>query len=163
MELLLAGLAGVAVGALVASAILLHVFQRRADRDLIERRLRACIEYRESLDGLEKVFSTAAGDAAELEQAWHQVRAFLKELRATSWILRPEVRARLLPVAEAIDRERARHETNGAGELESGGRTAQVLCEACREVDAILAREVERQVAEHARLRPGPIEARPEG
>ncbi|MBI4606069.1 MAG: hypothetical protein HY721_29230 [Planctomycetes bacterium] len=161
MDLLLAGLAGVAVGALVATAILLHSFQRRADRDLIERRLRACLEYRECLGDLEKAFEGAGGDPQVVEQAWHSVAAFCREFRVTGWVLRPEVHARLAPVVEGLERERGRRATNGAGGAAgegspagpSGGRAAQVLCDAFHEVDAVLRREVEAQLREHRRLR----------
>ena len=39
MDLLLAGLGGVVLGALIAAAIFLYVLQKRTDRDLLERRI----------------------------------------------------------------------------------------------------------------------------
>ena len=150
MDLLLAGLAGVLIGALIASVIILHVFQKRADRDLVERRLRACFEYRDCLGALEAVFDGAEGDAQVLEQAWHNVDTFCREFRRTGWLFRPEVRVRLGAVVEDLEIRRRAHASNGA---ETGGRAAQVLCEMCREVDGILRREMEAQAREHRKLR----------
>ena len=42
------------MGALVAAVIVVAVFERRGDRDLIERRLRACCEYRDRLGNLSR-------------------------------------------------------------------------------------------------------------
>lgn len=160
MELLVAGLSGVVVGAIVASVIILHLFQRRADRDLVERRLRACFDYRECLGDLESVFEGANGDPRVLEQAWHNAASFCRELRRTGWLFRTEVRLRLLAVAEDLERERRAHESNGA---DTGGRAAQLLCEKCREVERILIRETEEQAREHRRLRFLPDKSAEEG
>jgi hypothetical protein len=125
MELLVAGLAGVVVGAVVASAIILHLFQKRSDRDLIERRLRACFDYRECLGDFEGAFAEANGDARIAEQAWHNVAAFCRELRRTGWLFRPSAPA--APRRRRGSRAGAahsRHERRNAG-----GRAAQILCE----------------------------------
>ena len=150
MTLLLAGLVGVVVGALVATVIILYVFQKRTDRDLIERRLRACCEYRECLGGLESAFSNANGEAAVLEQAWHNVAAFCREFRTTGWLLEPEVYDRLEALVAELEHESRAQRADGGG---SGGRVAQLLCEKQREVDAILRREIAALLREHRRQR----------
>ena len=101
MEYLLAGLAGVMVGAVVAAAILLLTLRRRADRDLIERRLRACCEYRDALGNLQSVFETANGDRALVEQGWHNLAQFCREFRTTGWLLDPRVYTQLERLVEA--------------------------------------------------------------
>ncbi|HVR76723.1 MAG TPA: hypothetical protein VMT52_20500 [Planctomycetota bacterium] len=150
MELLLAGLAGVALGALIASIIILHIFERRADRDLVERRLRACAEYRECLGNLESALEASNGDVRVVEQAWRNVGLFCREFRLTGWLLRPEARARLATAVDGLEREERVFRENGAG---SPGRAAQVLCETYHEVDRILAREMEAHMREHQKPR----------
>ena len=150
MSLLFAGLAGVVIGALIASCIFLYVYQKRVDRDLVERRLRACFEYRECLGDLESVFETAGGEAKVLDQAWHNVAAFCREFRRTGWLFGPDAHAHLARVVEALEREGRAHNANGSA---TGGRAAQLLCEKCREVDAILRHEIAEQVSEHRKQR----------
>ncbi len=150
MDLLLAGFAGVLIGALTATAILLHVFQKRADRDLIERRLRACCDYRDFLVGLEGAFTESNGDARVIEQAWLQVGAFTREFRRTSWLFGPELRLRLEAIVAELEHERRSDAGNGDG---AGGRAAQLLCEKGREIEGVIAREIDVQTREHRRLR----------
>ena len=145
MELLLAGLAGVVIGAAVTLAIFLYVLQRRADRDLIERRLRACSEYRELLGGLAEAIEAGSEDPEVLEQAWHGVSMFSREFRLTGWLLSTRVRERLQALVEDLEKEARAFRTNGAS---SGGRMAQVLCEKHHELSAILRREHERAEGE---------------
>jgi hypothetical protein len=150
MSLLFAGLAGVVIGASIASCIFIYVYQKRADRDLVERRLRACFEYRECLGDLERVFETAGGEAKVIDQAWHNVAAFCREFRKTGWLFGPEAHAHLEGVVEALERAGRAHSSNGKT---TGARGAQLLCEKCREVDAVLRREIGEQVREHRKQR----------
>ena len=150
MDLFLAGLAGVLVGALVASLIFLHLLQKKADRDLVERRLSACFDYRECLGGLETVFESANGDARAVEQAWHQVGAFCREFRRTGWLFRPEARLRLEALVGDLERERR---TRTESVEDAGGRAAQILCEKWSEIDRLLRDEAEVQVREHRKQR----------
>lgn len=150
MDLLLAGFAGVLLGALIAAAIILHCFQKRADRDLIERRLRACFDYRDSLGDLESAFQNAESDPEILSQAWRNVALLCREFRRTSWLFAPAVRHRLAAVVDDLERERRHHEANGA---DSGGRIAQLLCEKGRELERLLEAEMAAEAREHRRLR----------
>ena len=150
MDYLYAGLAGVVVGAFLATVIALYLIQKRVDRDLIERRLRACLEYREFLGALEERIAADTADPETLEQAWWGVRDFCREVRLTSWLLEPPVRRRLELVVEELEAELARHERNGHG---GSGRAAQVLCEKYHQLNRLLARETDRQAREFERFR----------
>lgn len=150
MDLLAAGLAGVIVGALVAAGTILHVIQRRVDRDLLERRIRACGEYLDCLGDLDRALAGAEDDRRLLEQAWANARAFRRELLLTGWLLTPGARRVLVEAAGELERaERAwaggdlpRAEgssgTNGSG----GSRAVQVLCEKLHEIRRILGGEM---------------------
>jgi len=140
----------VLLGALISTAILLHVFQKRADRDLVERRLRACFDYRDRLGDLEDAFQSSEGDPQVLEQAWHNVALLSREFRRTSWLFAPDVRRRLAAVVDELERERRQSESNGA---DTGGRAAQLLCEKGRELERLLDAEVEAEAREHRKLR----------
>jgi hypothetical protein len=148
MDLVAAALAGVVVGALIASAAMLRVRRREADRDWLERQIRACMEYRECLGDIEGAFEGADGDPAVQQQAWVNVAAFLKEYRRTEWLFEPAMRLGLAAIARSLEAEERRWRLNGAG---SGQRAAQVLCEKCRELDRLLLREAERAVREFRR------------
>lgn len=138
MDLLVAGLIGVALGALVASAIILHLVDRRADRDLIERRIRTFHEYLDCLGNLERAFDGAADDPRVLEQAWCNVRAFCREFRMSGWILSPAARAALARIVDELEASERSLRSNGSG----GGRAAQLLCERYHEVERIVRREL---------------------
>jgi len=135
MDLLLAGLTGVAVGALATFLTILYFFQKRSDRDLIERRVRTCAEYLDCLGDLERAFAEADGNEQVLEQAWQNARDFCREFRLTGWILKPEVRNALAEAVQAIEGAERAHQTNGAG---SGGREAQILCEKYHEIARVV-------------------------
>ena len=150
MAILLAGLAGVVLGALIAAVIIIRVYEKRADRDLIERRIRACFEYRECLGNLEAVFESPSADARLLEQAWHNVTAFCREVRLTGWLFSPEVRSDLGAMVEELERMEKTCRGNGSS---PSGRATQLLCEKYREVERILRRESERGMREFRRLR----------
>jgi hypothetical protein len=150
MQLLFAGLAGVVVGATIAFIIILRVYEKRADRDLIERRIRACYDYRESLGNLEAAFEASSGDARLLEQAWQNVEAFCREVRLTGWLFPARVRADLGAIALELEKAREACRGNGSG---ANGRALQLLCEKYHEVDGLLRRESERGMREFRRLR----------
>ena len=150
MDLVAAALAGVVVGAITATAILGRARRRRADRDWLERQIRACMEYRECLGDIEGAFEEAGGDRAVLEQAWANVASFSREYRRTGWLFEPAMRASLADIVRSLEEERRRWQLNGAG---SGQRAAQFLSEKCRELDRLLVREVERAVREFRRPR----------
>ena len=159
MGLLFAGLAGVVLGALMASIIILRAYEKRADRDLIERRIRVCAEYRECLGDLGAVFESSSSDARLLEQAWHNVAAFCREVRLTGWLFSPEVRSDLGVMVEDLERMEKTCRGNGSS---PNGRATQLLCEKYHEVERILRRESERGMREFRRLRflPGRKEER---
>ncbi len=150
MDYLYAGLAGVVVGAFLATVTVLYLVQKRVDRDLIERRLRACLEYREFLGALEEKLVSESDDPAVLEQTWWGVRDFCREFRLTSWLLEPRVRSRLELVVEELEEELARHERNGHG---GSGSAAQMLCGTYHQLDRLLTRETDRQSREFQRFR----------
>jgi hypothetical protein len=131
-------------------AIALFLIQKRVDRDLIERRLRACMEYRELLGAVEETLARESDHPGVLEQAWWGVRDFCREFRLTSWLLDPPVRRRLERVVEDLEVELARSDENGRG---GSGRAAQVLCAKYHELDAVLTRETRRQIREFQRFR----------
>ncbi len=150
MDYLYAGLAGVVVGAFLATVIVLYLVQKRVDRDLIERRLRVCLEYRELVGALEETLARESGDPAVVDQAWWGVRDLCREFRLTSWLLEPPVRRRLALVVEELEEELAGHERNGQG---GRGRAAQMLCGKYHQLDRLLTRETERQSREFQRFR----------
>ncbi len=150
MDYLYAGLAGVVVGAFLATVIVLYLVQKRVDRDLIERRLRACLEYRELVGALEGTLARESDDPAVVDQAWWGVRDLCREFRLTSWLLEPSVRRRLALVVAELEEELAGHERNGHG---GSGRAAQMLCGKYHQLDRLLARETERQSREFHRFR----------
>jgi hypothetical protein len=140
MTIIIAALLGVVVGALVATAIILHLFQKRGDRDWIEREIRACAEYRECLGDIQAAFDQGQGDARVIEQAWTNIRGFCREFRLTGWLFPAELRARLETLVAGLEGEEQIYRANGAG---ANGRTAQALCEQYHELDRVLRREME--------------------
>lgn len=149
MELLLAGLAGVVVGALVAAAIILHVLQKRADRDLIERRIRVCGEYLDCLGDLERALAGAEEDERLLDQAWVNARTFRREFLLTGWLLSPEVRRVLAEVIRDLERLERAHEANGSG----GARAVQILCEKYHQIRRVLGSEMAASESAHRAIR----------
>jgi len=141
MELLLAGLAGVALGAGIAIAVFAYVLRRRADRDILERRLRAFAEYVDCLGGLDRALDGADSRPELIEQAWRSVLDFCREVRLTSWLFSEDVRARLGAITDTLQKEERAYRSNGAA---SPARAAQVLSETYREAERLLRREIER-------------------
>jgi len=150
MNVLLAGLAGGIVGALTATAIILHVFRQRGDRDLAVRRIRACSEYLEFLGRLERAFERSGAEPEILEQAWHSTSDFCRELRLTGWLFSTVVRGALGALVDDLEKAERLYRENGCG---SSGRTAQLLCEKYHEVGRILQGELTRAQREFRRPR----------
>ena len=143
MALFLSGLVGVVVGGGLVLAASLVFLGRRADRDLVERRLRLCAEYRDCLGDLSRALNESPGEPAVLEQAWINVANFCREYRLTSWVLEPRSRETLDGVVEEL--EAARVASTVATEEGFGGRRAQALCELYVRLDRSLRGEIERQ------------------
>jgi hypothetical protein len=140
----------VVVGATIAAVIILYLLERRADRDLIERRMRALLEYHDCLGDLEGALGNGASGPAAREQAWQNVAAFCRRFRLTGWILPQRDREALGKVVADLEREGRAGSGNGA--LSPGGSLPRVL-EHYREVDRLLRRGVERQMEAHRRFR----------
>src|SRR5262245_2539717 len=150
MNILIASLLGVVVGALIATVIILYLFQKRGDRDWLERELRACAEYRECLGDIQAAFAQAAGDATVIEQAWTNIKGFCREFRLTGWLFPADLRARLEALVAGLEREEQLYRANGSG---AGGRAAQTLCEKYHELDRVLRRAVESRARDLRRSR----------
>ena len=145
MDLLVAGLVGVLVGAVAATGSVLLVLRRQGDRDLIERRLRACSRYRDCLGDLTRVLDGRGEDSAVLEQAWKNVADFCHEYRLSSWLFENGQRQSLDTVVEELEVAEALYRSNG---FHPGGGTTTILTEKYREVDLLLGRELQRQSRE---------------
>jgi hypothetical protein len=144
-----AALIGVLVGAAAAAGTALLLLRRAADRDLVERRMRALVAYRDILgpppaDG-------ALPDPAELEQLLHDAGACAREFRLTAWIFDDPTRRQLARplgiIEEEIRRSRARGEAPGP---------VAVLA-ALREMDGVLRKTAGRCLDEHRRWRLWPL------
>jgi hypothetical protein len=142
MYYLLAGLAGVVVGASLAWLIMLFVLQRRSDRDLIERRIRACSEYLDCLGDLDGACGRGGDDPEILDQAWWNAKSFCREFHLSSWILPTHARESLGRVVKDLEEEERAYRANGAG---ASGRVAQILCERYHEVLRIVRGELTAQ------------------
>lgn len=142
MWTLVAGFVGVAIGAALATLIVLWVLEKRVDRDLIERRIRALTEYLDCLGDLERAVLSGLEDPEVVEQAWQNAKAFSREFRLSGWILEPRAKETLAGIVEELRRFDANRLDGGA---RSYGREAQLLCELYHQVrrviDAELARE----------------------
>lgn len=150
MELLLAGLGGVVLGALLTGVVVLLVLQKRADRDLVERRIRACTLYLDCLRDLDRVLGRKAVEPEMLEQAWWNALTFCREFRLSGWILPARVRGILGNVVDDLERAERAYRKNGAG---STGRVAQLLCEKYHQVQRILSSELAAEEREFRALR----------
>ncbi len=142
MEFALVALAGVIVGAAIAMVISSSVYRRRGDRDIVERRLRACAEYRECLGDLDRELRRAPGDPAVLAQAWRQMDAFCREYRISHWLFDERIRRELGAIVAEVERERERSANDADANV---GRLSQVLCELYCRLDRVLRREADRQ------------------
>jgi hypothetical protein len=108
MGYLIAGLAGVIVGAGVALFAALIVLQRRADRDLLERRMRSLLEYRERLGDphrwLDGGSRSNGSSALEVEQLLANLDALAREFHLTAWLFDEPRRQALAEAIEEIER-----------------------------------------------------------
>jgi len=143
MDPTIAALLGVIAGAAASAGTALLLLRRAADRDLLERRLRALIRYREILG---PCGSTAAlEDGAELEQVLVDMGALAREFRLTAWIFDEPLRKELGRPLTAIEEEIRR---SGA----TGERPAAVAVLAgIRELDRALRGAAVRCLREHRR------------
>lgn len=156
MEYFACGLIGVALGSLITFAVFVYLLRRREDRDLIERRLRACLEYREILGNLSIEAETREGrgqlDDRVLAQIWKNIEAFCREFRLTSWILCPADRRALGRIVDAFERElrayRAAASAGGSVPAPTGS-LIQKIADRRDAVDRLLLRAVAREHRRH--------------
>ena len=110
------GFVGVLIGAAAAAATALLLLQRSADRDLVERRLRAVLGYREAL-GTPPWDPDSAGngrhDPGELEQALRNIEEVSREFRLTAWIFDEGQRSGLARAVQALEEEARRIRERG--------------------------------------------------
>jgi len=149
MELLIAGFIGVLIGAAASAGTALLLLRRAADRDLIERRLRALISYREIV-GAPRT-DPEFGESDELEQLLHDFEAFAREFRLTAWVfdepLRMELGRSVLALEEEVRRARSR------GEHPS----AVAIVAAHRQLDVVLRAAAARSIDEFRRWKAWPF------
>lgn len=149
MDLVIATLVGVVVGAVLASLLALYLVQKRVDRDLIERRLRAYRQYQEWIGDVTRVFDSGTTDERVLEQAWWNVESFCREFRLTAWLLEPAVQRELEGVVCELESELERARQNGGG----SGRSAQLLTEKYHTLDRLFRRQTKSLAREFRRFR----------
>jgi hypothetical protein len=149
MELVLVGFLGVLLGAGITLAATLLLLQRSADRDLVERRLRALVGYREAMgaEGALRAGPKALLDGAELEQLVHNLEKVAEEFRLTAWIFNESVRGELARPILAFEEEMRR--ARGRGELPSALR----ILDSCRQLEVTLRQAASRSVREFRRWR----------
>lgn len=148
---LIAGLAGVVLGAGLTLVIVLILLQRRADRDLIERRLRALLEYRECLGGLERwLVGNHAGEPGATEQVATNLDSLAREYRLTAWLFDDPLRKEIGRGVERAERAVRRFRNNGRSDSRE---SLPALLAACQRLDRELRRAVARTLREHRRLR----------
>ena len=150
-------LAGVAVGALISSAIFIYLLERHSDRDLIERRMRAYLEYRERLGDVAEILNGASPDPMILRQARTNIRSLCREFRLTSWFLPTRERQAVGKIVDQLDRETRPLEGYQAGENAHAPLPANVspqrILDHQRELERTLRRAVKNQMGEFRRFR----------
>jgi hypothetical protein len=151
MGYILAAMCGVALGASVALVVALYLLQKLADRDLIERRMRALLEYSEGLGDPERQLAAngAAGPAAA-EQFLRNLEALAREVRLTAWLFDDPLRAEIGRALEGIERA-ARRCRDGVLPEDAPG-LAPVIA-ACRRLDGELRAAAASTLREHRRFR----------
>ena len=156
METLIAGLVGVLLGGLGAGGVALLILQRAADRDLVERRLRALISYRETLGAPQRLQGGWVGsmEPAELDQLVHNMHQVSREFRLTSWIFDEKLRLELGRALWAFEEEV--HRAQGRGESPSAVR----INEAYRHLDITIRRAAKSSVRQFRRWRAWPSRGR---
>ncbi len=109
-------LLGVLLGTASALGAAFLLLQRLSDRDLLERRLRVLLGYRDALGVPSDLALGTKGhiETAELDQLSHNLEAVAKEFRLTSWMfpdrLREAIARALLVFEEEARRARMRGE-----------------------------------------------------
>ena len=143
------GLLGVILGAGITLVVTLLLLQRGADRDLVERRLRALVGYREALgaEGALRAGPKALIEGAELEQLIHNLETVAEEFRLTAWIFNESARGELARPILAFEEEMRR--ARGRGELPSSLR----ILDSCRQLEVTLRQAASRSVREFRRWR----------
>ena len=153
MNLVIAALFGVVVGMITATLLILFLIQKRVDRDLIERRVRAYEEYSECLRGLVELLDSADDSPGEAErvvdQAWWGIRNFCREFRLSGWILDGPARDHLERVVVELESQRCKYEESGM----SPARAAHFLSERHRQLERFLDRRKAAQVEAFRRFR----------
>ncbi len=149
MDLVLAGFLGVLLGACATLAATLLLLQRSADRDLVERRLRALVGFREAL-GAEGALSAGPQGfigPGELEQLVHNLETVAREFRITAWVFDEALRAELSRPILAFEEEMRR--TRGRGDPPSPLR----VLDSCRQLEVALRQAASRSLKEFRRWR----------
>ncbi|MCH2376011.1 MAG: hypothetical protein MK538_17635 [Planctomycetes bacterium] len=153
MNLLIAALLGVVVGMIMSTVLILFLIQKRVDRDLIERRVRAYEEYSECLRGLVELLDSAddspGGVERVVDQAWWGVRNFCREFRLSGWVLDGPAREHLERVVVELEAERCKYEESDMGPA----RAAHFLSERHRQLERFLDRRKAVQVEAFRRFR----------
>jgi len=157
MAYLLVGFLGVILGAGAAGGVGLLLLQRAADRDLVERRLRALLSYQESLGAPRSLLDGGDGglEAAELEQLVHNLSNVAREFRLTSWLFDEGLRAELAGALIAFEEEARR--ARGRGSLPSTVR----LADSCRQFQLTLRQAARKGVREFRRWQSWPFARKP--
>jgi hypothetical protein len=149
MDLLIAGFIGVLIGAAASAGTALLLLRRAADRDLIERRLRALIAYREIVGAPRPDWEFT--DPEELEQLLHDFEAFAREFRLTAWVfdepLRMELGRSVLALEEEVRRARSRGENP----------SSVAIVAAHRQLDLVLRAAAARSIDEFRRWKAWPF------
>jgi hypothetical protein len=151
MGYIVTGFVGVLLGAAVALTAVLLLLQKGVDRDLIERRLDALLDYREWLGEPDRLLNGNGNlDSAVVAQLLANLEALARRFRRTAWLfddpLRSELGAAVHQVERALERLHRRSGQDSAEEL--GG-----LLNSCQALDSELRIAVSRTVKSHRRIR----------
>ncbi len=108
-------LLGVLLGATAALGAAFLLLQRLSDRDLLERRLRVLLGYRDALGVPSELARGTKGyiEAAELDQLVHNLEAVAKEFRLTSWMFPDRLRGAIARALLAFEEEARRARMRG--------------------------------------------------
>jgi hypothetical protein len=147
----IAALCGAALGAAAALLAALYLLQKLADRDLIERRMRALLQYRESLGDPERQLAgNGAAAPAAAEQFLRNIDELAREVRLTAWLFDDPLRAE---IGRAVDDlERAARRCRGGAPPGGAPALMPVIAASCR-LDSELRAAAARTLREHRRFR----------
>jgi hypothetical protein len=149
MDLLIAGFVGVLLGAAASAGTALLLLGRAADRDLIERRLRALISYREIV-GAPRT-DMEFDDPRELEQLLHDFEAFAREFRLTAWVFDESLRMMLARSVLALEEEVRRARSRGENP------SPVAIVAAHRQLDLVLRSAAARSIDQFRRWKAWPF------